>query len=1006
MARYSYPSIRMTEIDNSVRNVSTPTVGVGAIVMKANRGPVNERITTHNYSEFKEYFGAPESDTDFGHFAAENFFANSRNLVAVRATMGDESYAQIQFPYQDATAEDTNRSKDTASFQFINNEDTNKLELLEDLNPVVQLDQMADWQQLDAQDGKVYAAYQTAGLVTVKDLISDTAPGVLVYKKDQTIVDDEGQYVEFVKNVGKDGSVVSKEDDLIFTYNAWNNGGGVASGDFSQGQTISYYTTSGEETIQVNGIQTKFVIPAADTLNKKNLAVSMYLTESAYNSLTSTASATYKQIFDDVNFFKKEGETAKYVTDFAAKKIKAKDWDDCETKTYYIAEDDLRNTSGAAAAVSFREYGFADKTEALVMSKEMGIYAVKYDAADTFYEADKVLAQTIAESYGLEVDDLLAHDDSGKIKYGILSYVDVREGVDIDNDTEASVDDYYEGKRTYKIVFADFDLDDPSGKYYNDRLFWLFSVKNKHKAQTVSVYTIGGNPTAAVLPWQESDLTRLGAHATSEILNAVSGKYKDGYTRAIESDNEPGNGDIEQYQPNHENQLVIAAIGPGKFGNDIGVSIITAEADKIPALNHPNAFNWKYKYDSDDALLNGNEDDLTWKKVYRINVYTKLKTQTAQAAWGTGVDALLKDPDEFWLVSNDPTAKDGEGKSLYAPNVINGNSKYIYVSRNSVNSAVTGSGTFAQPQQTFAIYGLTGGENSKKNTAAEKTAALKLLEDRQKAPYNIIFNVEAIPTFNGRERYAALQHRIAQIAGNRTMDLGIVQTTSLEAHDIKTMKSEGKNFAFNNGSYVWPAANYDKYFNSDLATYVYLPKSVACACAVARNQILGVPWKAPAGTKYGAIAYSVNQLVNLSDDEIGQLLDYNITTSRLCGLHGECIWGHKTALRQESKRNRVNVRECLNFIELALKNYLDPFLFEQNIPTVRGSIKNIIDAFLSRVAAGGGIDPNFETSVVADPEDDHVVLVNISLIPTDVIEFIDVRITINRGSFSIEDNLA
>ena len=1000
MARYSYPSIRMTEIDNSVRNVSTPTVGVGAIVMKANRGPVNERITTHNYSEFKEYFGAPETDSDYGHFAAENFFANSRNLVAVRATMGDESYAQIQFPYQDATAEDTNRSKDTASFQFINNEDTNKLELLEDLNPVVQLDQLADWEQLPAQDGKVYAAYQTAGLVTVKDLISDTAPGVLVYKNDQSIVDDEGQYVEFVKNVGKDGSVVSKEDDLILTKNAWEEEL-VPSGNFTFGQTITYADSNLDPH---TGTQVKFTIPAEHTLNKKNLAVSFYANDTTV--FTSAEAISYQDIFDKNNFFKKEGaEATEYETDFPATKIKAKDWDDCETKTYYVNTVDLRNTSGAAAAVSFREYGFADKTEALVMSKEMGIYAVKYDTADKFYKDDKAKAQTIAESYGLEVDDLLAHDDSGKIKYGILSYVDVREGVDPE-DTSESIDDYYTGKRTYKIVFADFDLDDQSGQYYNDRLFWLFSVKNKHKAQTVSVYTIGSEPQAAVLPWQESDLTRLGAHATSEILNAVSGKYKDGYTRAIESDNEPGNGDIEQYHPNHENQLVIAAIGPGKFGNDIGVSIITAEADKIPALHHPNAFNWKYKYDTDDALLNGNEDDLTWKKVYRINVYTKLKTQTAQAAWGTGVDALLKDPDEFWLVSNDPTAKDGEGKSLYAPNVINGNSKYIYVSRNSVNSAVTGSGTFAQPQQTFAIYGLTGGENSKKNTAAEKTAALKLLEDRQKAPYNIIFNVEAIPTFNGRERYAAMQQRIAQIAGNRTMDLGIVQTTSLEAHDIKTMKSEGKNFAFNNGSYVWPTANYDKYYNSDLAQYIYLPKSVACACAVARNQILGTPWKAPAGTKYGAIPYSVNQLVNLSDDEIGQLLDYNITTSRLCGLHGECIWGHKTALRQESKRNRVNVRECLNFIELALKNYLDPFLFEQNIPTIRGSIKNIIDAFLSRVAAGGGIDPDFRTSVVADPDDDHIVLVNIALIPTDVIEFIDVRITINRGSFSIEDNLA
>ena len=348
-------------------------------------------------------------------------------------------------------------------------------------------------------------------------------------------------------------------------------------------------------------------------------------------------------------------------------------------------------------------------------------------------------------------------------------------------------------------------------------------------------------------------------------------------------------------------------------------------------------------------------------------------------------------------------AKDGEGKSLFAPNVINGNSEYIYVSRNSVNAAKTGAGTYAQPMQTFAIYGLTGGQNSKKNLMSEKTQALKLYSDPQKADIDILFNVDAIDTFNGKQRYAAFQKKLADIASSRTMDLGIVQVTSMESKNCKRMLSEGKNFAFNNGSYILEYANYDKYYNSDLASYIYLPKSVAAACAWAWTQTSGRPWMAGAGTNRGQIAYSENQLTRLTDDEIGQLYDNNINTSRLCGNYGECLWGQKTALKKDSALNRGNVRNCLNFIEKTIKNMMDPFLFEQNIPSVRSSAKNILDSFLSRVKAGGGIT-DFATSVVADPTDEHIMLVNITLIPSESIEFIDVRININRGTLNMEES--
>ena len=139
MAKYSVPGINFTEIDNTIRSNSLPGLGIGAIVMKSNKGPVNQRVLTTSYDNFTDIYGQPENLDDYGHFAAENYLAISNQLLTVRTTMGDEGYAQIQFPYTDADLKDTYLSKDTSEFKYIDNEDNANLKLLGNLNDVTQV---------------------------------------------------------------------------------------------------------------------------------------------------------------------------------------------------------------------------------------------------------------------------------------------------------------------------------------------------------------------------------------------------------------------------------------------------------------------------------------------------------------------------------------------------------------------------------------------------------------------------------------------------------------------------------------------------------------------------------------------------------------------------------------------------------------------------------------------------------------------------------------------------
>ena len=1018
MAKYSVPGIRFTEIDNTIRSNSLPGLGIGAIVMKSNKGPVNQRILTSSYDNFTDIFGQPENLDDYGHFAAENYLAISNQLLAVRTTMGDEGYAQIQYPYTDADLKDVYRSKDTSNFKYIDNEDNSNLKLLGNLEAVTQVSALAsngEWKVEKALSA--FGVYQKASFATIYDLINDNPPSVAVFKNADEIIKTSGKYVEFATRVNNKGEVGKWYDDLILTKEAWTSGD-ITSASYQvfDSTPLTYTVTAeGEEPKTMSGFKTVFSIPAEDTLNQEGVTLTAYYNDKFYaDYLSANANLMYSDLFASANFYS-PADTVMSKEPKDAIKVQFRDWDDCVNKTFYVLEKDFTATSAQAVGIQYREYGMNTLQEALAMNdtdKELEVKFKELSKISTMtkqqmkdeYNFDGTGMEKInelADQYGCDSSELLANET-----YGLLTYFDVWEGKQYeDEEYEGDIINVAVEKVIYKDDWTKFTSKN-GGANFDEKLFWTVAEKNAKTPTTLSVY-VADAPEGVVIPWQENTtkdnddpVNKMAAFATSEILNGTNERYKDGYTVSIESDDEPGNGDIEQYVSNKANQLIIASIGPGEYGNDVGVSIITPECEEIPALNHQNAFNWKYRYDDEDKVDSDDQaiqDSLTWKKVYRINVYVKTKSQTAETAWGTGMDALLKDPAESWYVSNDPTAKDAEGNSLYAPNVINGHSEYIYVSRNSVNDARTGAGTYAMPHQTFAIYGLTGGSNSKKNNVTEKIAGLKLYTDRQKADFDILFNVEAIDTFNGKQRYSALQRRIAEIAASRTIDIGVVQVTSREAKSVKRMLGEAKMFAFNNGTYVAEYAGYDKYYNGTLASWIYLPKSVAGACRMAYCDMTGYPWYAPAGVQRGNITYTNGPLTRLTDPEIGQLYDINVNTSRDCAGYGECLYGQKTALKKDSALNRINVRRCLNYIEKVLETMMLPYLFQQNTANTRSAARNSIDAFLNRVQAAEGIE-QYALSVTQDSEDPHIMNVAIRVVPAEAIEFIDVTITVDRNT--------
>ena len=129
-------------------------------------------------------------------------------------------------------------------------------------------------------------------------------------------------------------------------------------------------------------------------------------------------------------------------------------------------------------------------------------------------------------------------------------------------------------------------------------------------------------------------------------------------------------------EQDNQNALTITALGASKENSDIGVIIVTEANVETSSIDYTYGYTWEGKYPEKNA---SNEP----VHYYRINVYVKASNQTAAEAGWDGLNPLKTlVPAESWIVSNDPTAKDYSGNSMYVKDVVNGYSSYIYVNTN------------------------------------------------------------------------------------------------------------------------------------------------------------------------------------------------------------------------------------------------------------------------------------------------------------------------------------
>ncbi len=556
----------------------------------------------------------------------------------------------------------------------------------------------------------------------------------------------------------------------------------------------------------------------------------------------------------------------------------------------------------------------------------------------------------------------------------------------------------------------------------------LYFVRASHGGEKYASMEVPKTSAGYIAP----RTTGVTASATSTVL--IDNEYTDGNTKR-RVDGQGGNYDVEKYTYEFgdtgsatlsakPSSIVIAAQGPGTYGNDVGISIVTcADTDYRGTYG----FNWEMNYDDPNATsylwtsgskienLDGTPSSATdalWKKVYRVNVYEK-PLNTDDSYWPA---TSATTPVETYLVSNSKI-KDSQGNNLYAPDVINSSSKYVYVKvkDDAMPMSTLLTSTRTVPTNAYdttainSVISLNGGTDAKASvTESDKASAWYLFTERESSSPNILLVPDRPNSVDTGSGVIGTIKTVGNIAAERQDCIAVGQVGAIsETLPQDLVNKVNKYYSFNNPSYVALYTGYDKVNDSFTGQQILLPKAIFGAALMARTDELANTWDAPAGINRGIIGASAGQIKSYSENDIGFMYDNNINASKFIRGIGHVMWGQKTAQRKKSALDRINVRRLLLFLQNTIEPSLLPFLFEPNDEKTRDRVFSVVDGFLSGVFSAGGLTAYEvvvnETNNTPQVIDNNQLNVDIYVQPTRTIEFIQLQTVVTRTGVSFSE---
>jgi len=439
-------------------------------------------------------------------------------------------------------------------------------------------------------------------------------------------------------------------------------------------------------------------------------------------------------------------------------------------------------------------------------------------------------------------------------------------------------------------------------------------------------------------------------------------------------------------------QMIIGAVSPGDWGNDIAVTIETLTS----------ASDWFYSYDDlpvgyatsaipTSAMTIANS-------VFKINVYKKETTETWESFTQTSnsTSALSLYPQETFYGTL-RSQLDGNNDQLFIKDVVNGKSSLIYVDVNDNATTITQSTNPNQFLSTGDYFGvknaslirLSGGNQVAKSGIGTYYSVWDYFKNKDEYDISIVL----VPDYSMNVKQLVCQN----VVGYRKDCYMVTQSgtvTDTTVQQIWTAEQGG----YTDPSYVFAYAGWDKVYDKYNSKYVYLPKSIQAGAVIAKTD--ATIGQSPAGMTRGILPIvGVNKV--WSEPEIGQLYDRNINTSRYFRGIGHVLWGQKTCQRKASALDRINVRMLLVYIRKSMARSLMSYVLDvNNTAKTRLRIWSNLDSFLAPIKSQEGL---YAYTVQCDEEnntqqviDANELDVNVFVQPTKTIEYISLKTIVTR----------
>ena len=324
----------------------------------------------------------------------------------------------------------------------------------------------------------------------------------------------------------------------------------------------------------------------------------------------------------------------------------------------------------------------------------------------------------------------------------------------------------------------------------------------------------------------------------------------------------------------------------------------------------------------------------------------------------------------FGFMSKNSSAKSPQGDSIYYPDVIFRQSKFIYWTDHISAGSNWGTDTTSTytAVDTITIDELTGGTDDFSTTAGEIELAYDKFKNADSEDINLVIGGSSSivgDTAAAQDTHVTMlvnlvegrKDCVAFASPYRSAVVGVT-TSSKQAKNVEVAADliPSSSYLVLDSGYMYM---YDKY--NDVYRFVPLNGSVAGLCA--NTDQVADAWFSPAGFTRGNVRGAIKLAFN--PDQADRDVLYQSRVNPVVNFPGQgvVLFGDKTALAKPSAFDRINVRRLFLVLEKAISTAAKFQLFEFNDEFTRAQFRNLIEPFLREVQGRRGIT---DFSVICD----------------------------------------